>query len=63
MNIINSCIVGIIARLFIWWVCMSIWNQTITDILSVREITYWETIVLYIFCHFMTQVYHYRRDE
>ena len=27
-----------------------------------REITYWETIVLYIFCHFMTQIYHYKKE-
>ena len=63
MNIINSCIVAIIAKLLICWTCMWIWNSTITDILSVREITFWETILLYVFCHFMTQVYHYRRDE
>ena len=63
MNIVNGCIVAIVSKLLMCWTCMWIWNSTITDILSVREITFWETILLYVFCHFMTQVYHYRRDE
>lgn len=49
-------IVTIIGKLLVVWFCMLIWNSTIADIISTREITYWETILLYIFCHFMTQI-------
>lgn len=60
---IYKLIVEIIARLLVVWFCMVIWNSTIVDIISIREITYWETILLYIFCHYMTQRPMYNSNE
>lgn len=54
---------GIIIRLLAVWFCMLIWNSIIVDIISTRELTYWETILLYIFCHFMTQRPTYNSNE
>lgn len=56
-------IVAIIGKLLVVWFCMLIWNSTIADIISTREITYWETILLYIFCHFMTHITTYKTNE
>lgn len=56
-------IVAIIGKLLVVWFCMLIWNSTIVDIISTREITYWETILLYIFCRFMTQKSTYNLNE
>lgn len=60
---IHKFIIAFIARLLVVWFCMLIWNSTIVDIISTREITYWETILLYIFCHFMTQRPTYNSNE
>lgn len=56
-------IIAFIARMLLVWFCMFIWNSTIVDIISTREITYWETILLYIFCHFMTHTPTYNSNE
>ena len=46
--------ISTIATLFIiWLICMAIWNNVISDILSLRHVTYWEMALIYSFIHFL----------
>ena len=46
--------VYIIARLLFCFVYMWLWNETISQIFQVRDITYWEMVMVFFLCQSLT---------
>lgn len=53
-NRVTVWIVYIIIRLLFCFVYMWLWNETISQIFQVRDITYWEMVMVFFLCQSLT---------